>query len=173
MSKSAEAGLPLSYVNRVGGAVHLRLELPDYTGGADRAQVRLVNGGQSRLAHAVITTTGPGTFLEVTFPSAKLTGTWHVFLGNSQTRRFESTGARVLVAEPNPIALLIGFDPARQVPPPYVPDPVHTLPRKQQWARLAGLVVDRALVQLPPAQATTVRASVRRVARKVSAALPG
>lgn len=175
MGRAVAPRLALSYVNRVDGRIHLRLELRDLVDtAASGVRVRLVDERRTKDADAVLTAAQRGALLDATFaPGALGKGTWHVHVRPNTAARFEDTGARVVIADPNPVSLLIGFDPVDQVPLPVVPEPVHTLPRRQQLAKSAGGLADRALTELPPSKAASVRVALRRAARKLSAKLPG
>ena len=106
---------------------------------------------------------GHGVFLDATFPAGPLArGAWQVQISPKAGDRFETSNCRVCVCDPNPISLLVG-----RLVDSYEPAPVHTLNKRQRTAKSLGRLVDAALQELPPEQATKVRSSLRRAARKV------
>jgi len=163
-------GLALSYVHRRDGRVRVHLDLPRFGEPGDGIRVKLVGSTKSVVADETLVTATPGGVrLVATMPPGALTnGSWEVKVSPAPEAKFRTTESRVLVADPQPIALLIGPAP-RSV----VPEPRHTLPARQRVAKSLGHVADQALTELPPQNAAKARDGLRRVARKVSKRLSG
>lgn len=164
MARATSAGWAYSYANRVGGQLHVSVHLPNFEAtDTEGARVKIVNGTRTKVAPATISKLEHGVFLEATFPPGKLAnGPWQVQISPKAGERFETSNCRVCVCDPNPISLLVG-----RLGNSYEPAPVHTLTKRQRTAKSLGRLVDSALQELPPEQATKARSSLRRVARKV------
>jgi hypothetical protein len=165
MANPVAAGWALSYANRVDGRIHLSVHLPNYGLETSRegARIKVVNGKQSIVAPATITELDGRLMLESTLPPDDYrNGLWELSVCAPKGSPFREAVARICIAEPNPISLLV-------IPKmkSYVPAARHTLSTKQRAAHSLGLVADRVLAELPPAQAARVRAKLRRTARKV------
>jgi hypothetical protein len=165
MANAVAAGWALSYVNRVGGRIHLSIHLPNYGDGAtgDDARVKIVNGSRSTVTPATTTNRDGRVFLDATLPAGTYrNGLWELSISPHQGAPFKEAVARICIADSNPIALLV-------IPKTnsYVPAPRHTLPKRQRVAHLLGKVADRVLAELPPAQASKARAALRRTARRI------
>lgn len=158
-----------SYARWTDRALQLNLRLPEFAA-ADTvgARVRLQNGDRTKTAAATIDPGAVGSDLVATFAPGHLAdGAWQLFVSRKSGARFRDAGARVFVAGQNPIALLVGPAPATAVPPP-----VHTRPGRQRTAKQLGAILDRVLVEIPPAKADAVRSKVRVLARRIAGRLP-
>ena len=170
-SRKLNPGLALSYVHRVDGCVRVHLELPQFGVPADGIRVKLVGADRSVVADETVvdTLTTRGVWLHATMPPGSVTnGFWEVKVSPAVGTTFRTTESRVLVADPQPISLLIGPATRSAVPPVR-----HTLPASQRVSHSAGLVADKALRELAPEKATRIRSGLRRAARRVSKVLPG
>ena len=165
MANPVAAGWALSYVNRVDGRIHLSVHLPNYglEESRDGARVRVELGKSSVVAPATITERDGLIFLDSTLPDQRFgPGLWELSISAPEGAPFKAAVARICIADPNPISLLV-------IPhtKSYVPAPRHTLSTKQRAAHSLGTVADRLLAELPPAKSKKARALLRRTARKI------
>lgn len=165
MANAVAAGWALSYVNRVDGRIHLSVHLPNFGDGAtgDDARVKIVNGSRSTVTSATTTKRDGRVFLEATFPAGTFrNGLWELLISPQQGAPFKEAVARICIADPNPIALLVIPKTTSSVLAPR-----HTLPARQKVAHSLGKVADRVLAEFPPKQAAKARSALRRTARKI------
>ena len=165
MANAVAAGWALSYVNRVDGLIHLSVHLPNFGEGdtGDDARVKVVHGSRSIVGAATTTNRDGRVFLDATLPDGTYrNGLWELSISPHQGAPFKEAVARICIAEPNPISLLV-------IPKTtsYVPAPRHTLPRRQRVAHSFGLVADRVLAEFPPATAAKARTTLRKTARRI------
>ncbi|MEP6853089.1 MAG: hypothetical protein ABJA87_10595 [bacterium] len=164
-TKAPNIGLPLSYANRKAGVVHVRLHLTDFADDGPRQVTVRARGpkGASVDAPGTVEPTPAGQIMHASVPADQLSaGAWRIALRVSPDARFVDTDARVLVADPNPIALLLGPIPTSTLPPPR-----RSRSTQQKIVHSGGHLLDRALSVLPPVTADRSRETVRRVARRV------
>lgn len=165
MANAVAAGWALSYVNRVNGRIHVSVHLPNYGDGAlgEDARAKIVHGRRSTVAAATLTAREGVVTLDATFPDGAYgNGLWELSISPDQGAPFAEAGARICIADPNPISLLV-----IPLTHSYEPPPRHTLPRRRRVAHSLGKVADRVLAEFPPATAGKVRSAIRRTARRV------
>lgn len=169
MSREVTPSWSYSYAHLVDGGLRLDMQLPYFTRlETDGARVQIRNEKTTKTAPATITVNTLGVHLEAEFPPAKLRkGAWNVLLSPQAGAPFDDMNARVFVADPNPISLLVGAAPVSEIP-----NPVHTRKRRRKVMHRLGLMADRAVLELPPGQAIRVRESLRTAARKGMSLVP-
>lgn len=170
MAKAVNPSWAYSFAHFVNGQLRLDMLLPNLPEGtSEGARVQIRNGKTTRTAPATIAANDLGPHLEAIFPASTLrNGAWSVAISRRSRAGFEDTGARLVVAAPNPISLLVG-GPA---PESDTPKPVHTAKRRRRILRTLGAAADRVLVELPPKTATRVRGVLRSGARKAVSVVP-
>jgi hypothetical protein len=156
-------GLPLTYAARVGGSVHVELELPKVAEAlGEGAQLRARSKGRVLTAplHAV-DRAGVGV-VSADLPAADLApGSWRLQLRPAEGKGFQGVRAFVLVPADGPIALLAGE-----------PEPAQAPPRRSsrlssRFGAVAGSVLDAAVAQLDPNTAERTRTRLRQLARRL------
>jgi hypothetical protein len=152
-------GLPLSYAARLGGTLHVELELPKAADGLlDGARLRARSKGRVLTAEARVVDRAGVAVISADLPATELTpGSWRLQLSAAESRGFQPVRAFVLVPADGPIALLFGE-----------PEPAQTAPRRtRRLGTLAGSVLDAAVAQLDPDTADRTRTRLRQLARRL------
>ena len=156
-------GLPLTYAARLGGTLHVQLELPKVaeTLGAG-AQLRLRGKGRVVSGPVRVVDQGGVAVLSADLPTAELSpGSWRLSVstgvGGAEGSAFQNVRAFVVVPADGPVALLAGQ-----------PESVPPAPRRgRRLGALAGSVLDAAVAQLEPDTADRTRARLRSLARRL------
>lgn len=167
MTNAVAAGWAFSYANRVDGRIHLSIHLPHYgsEAGRDDARIRVSDGTSVVVFPATIVERAGRLYAQGVVPADTYrNGLWQVSISAPKGAPFQDAVARICLADPNPISLLIL--PESRPREPYLPRAARVLSTRKQLARSLGRVADRALTELPPEQAARVRAKLRRVARR-------
>lgn len=154
-----------SYAHRAKGTVRLVLQLPgaEPTDGAN-ATVRLAGQRGTVRAKATVTATDPGVRVEATVPAKELPpDIWRIAVRLDPEGPFLRVQARLLTSRTQPIALLPGPVPPRQIDAPRA----RTQTGSSRLVQRAGRVVDLVLKRLPEERAARYRTSLRRSARRV------
>jgi hypothetical protein len=152
-------GLPLSYAARVGGTLHVELELPKVAQAlGEGAQLRARSRGRVLTAPLrAVDRAGVGV-VTADLPAADLApGSWRLQLRPGQGRGLQDVRAFVLVPADGPVALLSGE-----------PEPAQAAPRRtHRLGAVAGSVLDAAVAQLDPSTAERTRTRLRSLARRL------
>lgn len=167
MTNAVAAGWALSYVNRVDGRMHLSIHLPHYESELDRddARIMVTDGTSVVVFPATIVEREARLCAEGVVPADTYrNGLWQVSISAPKGAPFQDAGARICLADPNPISLLV--IPESRPRDPYLPRAARVLSTRKQVAKSLGRVADQALIELPPEQAARVRATLRRLARR-------
>ncbi len=170
MASNPPVRLPLSYVRRTGPTIHLQLQLGGSDALPETGKVRLVNGGRVLEGSARITESDvTGRLLSADIPAGSVDeGRWLVrvaFGADPAETDFTTVAARVLIAAPNPISLLLGKTTPEEVPAERSgqadPNPA------RRAAAVLGRAADRVLSELPPDKAQASRERIRKTVRRI------